>query len=158
LEVISSEESAYESDSDVEFVGEKKKEDEPVPEEKIEVLTVAIDSDDDLPEVDEQPEETPKPEPLFKNVEIPPVKVDTQMVIDDTPAPKKPVGKNVQKIEDILMMPGRMTRPSKICIIMRGIPGSGKTHLAKLIKDKEVEMGGSTPRILNIDGEIILLV
>jgi YLP motif-containing protein 1 len=27
-----------------------------------------------------------------------------------------------------------------------------------LIKDKEVEMGGSTPRILNIDGEIILLV
>lgn len=34
---------------------------------------------------------------------------------------------------------------------MRGAPGSGKTFLAKLIKDKEVEMGGSAPRILNID-------
>lgn len=34
---------------------------------------------------------------------------------------------------------------------MRGLPGSGKTHLAKLIKDKEVEMGGSAPRILSID-------
>lgn len=33
---------------------------------------------------------------------------------------------------------------------MRGPPGSGKSHLAKLIKDKEVEMGGSA-RILSID-------
>lgn len=39
----------------------------------------------------------------------------------------------------------------RIVVIMRGPPGSGKTHLAKLIKDKEIEMGGSAPRILNID-------
>lgn len=33
---------------------------------------------------------------------------------------------------------------------MRGIPGSGKSYIAKMIKDKEQEMGGSA-RILSID-------
>lgn len=33
---------------------------------------------------------------------------------------------------------------------MRGPPGSGKSYLAKLIKDKEAEMGGSV-RILSIN-------
>lgn len=40
---------------------------------------------------------------------------------------------------------------SRILVVIRGLPGSGKTHIAKLIKDKEVEMGGSAPRILSID-------
>lgn len=35
-------------------------------------------------------------------------------------------------------------------ILMRGIPGSGKSYTAKLIKEKEQEMGGSV-RILSID-------
>lgn len=35
---------------------------------------------------------------------------------------------------------------------MRGIPGSGKSHVAKLIKNKETEIGGSGKvRILSID-------
>lgn len=34
---------------------------------------------------------------------------------------------------------------------MRGPPGSGKTFLAKLIKDKEAENGGGAVRILSID-------
>lgn len=33
---------------------------------------------------------------------------------------------------------------------MRGPPGSGKSYISKLIKDKEHEMGGSA-RILSID-------
>lgn len=33
---------------------------------------------------------------------------------------------------------------------MRGAPGSGKSFIAKLIKEKEVEMGGSV-RMLSID-------
>lgn len=41
-------------------------------------------------------------------------------------------------IEDLLSPPGRKTRPPRLVIIMRGPPGSGKTFLAKLIKDKEV--------------------
>lgn len=33
---------------------------------------------------------------------------------------------------------------------MRGPPGSGKSYVAKLIKEKETEMGGSA-RILSVD-------
>jgi len=46
---------------------------------------------------------------------------------------------------------GREFRPRQIVIILRGFPGSGKTFLAKCIKDKEVELGGSAPRILSLD-------
>ncbi|XP_044747679.1 YLP motif-containing protein 1-like isoform X2 [Coccinella septempunctata] len=58
---------------------------------------------------------------------------------------------NVTPIEDLLNAPGRSSRPQRIVIILRGPPGSGKTHLAKMIKDKEVENGGSAPRILSLD-------
>ncbi|XP_065333706.1 YLP motif-containing protein 1 isoform X2 [Cloeon dipterum] len=54
-------------------------------------------------------------------------------------------------IEELLCLPGRVQRPSKFAIFMRGLPGSGKSHVAKLIKDKEVENGGNAPRILNLD-------
>ncbi|XP_035704733.1 uncharacterized protein LOC110843786 isoform X2 [Folsomia candida] len=54
-------------------------------------------------------------------------------------------------ILDILNQPGRAKRPSQIVVILRGLPGSGKSYIAKLIKDKEVELGESAPRILSID-------
>lgn len=44
----------------------------------------------------------------------------------------------IQIIEDIINPPGRFNRPPRIVIILRGPPGSGKTYLARLIKDKEV--------------------
>lgn len=47
----------------------------------------------------------------------------------------------VTMIEDLLSSPGREKRPPRLVIIMRGPPGSGKTFLAKLIKDKEVSTG-----------------
>lgn len=37
-------------------------------------------------------------------------------------------------IEDLLCQPGRQKRPRRILIILRGLPGSGKTFVAKLIK------------------------
>lgn len=52
---------------------------------------------------------------------------------------------------DLIMPGGREFRPRQIVIILRGFPGSGKTFLAKCIKDKEVELGGSAPRILSLD-------
>ncbi|XP_072895341.1 uncharacterized protein ylpm1 isoform X2 [Hemitrygon akajei] len=61
---------------------------------------------------------------------------------------KKPESKNV---DDILKMPGRQSRPDRIVVIMRGLPGSGKTHVAKLIRDKEVDNGGAAPRVLSLD-------
>lgn len=65
--------------------------------------------------------------------------------------PEKSLPPNTISIDDILLNPQRKTRPIRIVIIMRGIPGSGKTFLAKMIKEKEVEMGGSAPRIMSID-------
>lgn len=48
--------------------------------------------------------------------------------------------------------PGRDARPKRICIVLRGIPGSGKSHLARIIKTWEVAAGGpSAPRILSLD-------
>ena len=39
----------------------------------------------------------------------------------------------------------------QIVVILRGLPGSGKSPLAKKIKDIETENGGSAPRILSLD-------
>ncbi|CAG9788052.1 unnamed protein product [Diatraea saccharalis] len=58
--------------------------------------------------------------------------------------------KHVVMIDDILESPGREIRPEKIVIILRGPPGSGKSYLAKLIRDREAEYGG-TVRIMSID-------
>ncbi|XP_076283753.1 uncharacterized protein LOC143210621 [Lasioglossum baleicum] len=58
---------------------------------------------------------------------------------------------NCTMVDDLLCAPGRQNRPPKITIILRGPPGSGKSFVAKLIKDKEVEQGGSAPRILSLD-------
>lgn len=58
---------------------------------------------------------------------------------------------DVVTIEDLVSVPGRFMRPPKMVIILRGPPGSGKTTLAKMIKDREVENGGNPPRILCLD-------
>lgn len=54
-------------------------------------------------------------------------------------------------IEDLLMKPGRFQRPAKLCFVMRGLPGSGKSYLARMIKDCEVKQGGQAPRVLSLD-------
>ncbi|XP_041981133.1 YLP motif-containing protein 1-like isoform X2 [Aricia agestis] len=58
--------------------------------------------------------------------------------------------KHLVMIDDILEHPGRDMRPAKIVIVLRGPPGSGKSYLAKLIRDREAEYGG-TVRIMSID-------
>ncbi|KAK8750860.1 hypothetical protein OTU49_015030, partial [Cherax quadricarinatus] len=68
------------------------------------------------------------------------------------PVPSEPeVVGDVVTIDDLVSTPGRFMRPPKIAIILRGPPGSGKTTMAKMIKDREVENGGSPPRILSLD-------
>ncbi|OTF77045.1 hypothetical protein BLA29_008241 [Euroglyphus maynei] len=55
-------------------------------------------------------------------------------------------------IKDLLDFPGRSYRPSKIVFIIRGLPGSGKTHLARLIKEKEESNSQLTKiRLLSMD-------
>lgn len=58
-------------------------------------------------------------------------------------------------LEDLLFPPARQFRPKNIVIILRGLPGSGKTHIAKLIKDKEVEHSKAAPRVLSMDDYFI---
>lgn len=85
-----------------------------------------------------RPSPTREPPPAPPPPSVPSVEV--------TPAAPRPV-----LIEDLLCPPGRASRPANMVIILRGPPGSGKSFLAKLIKDKEVEMGGATPRMLSLD-------
>ncbi|KAI5716232.1 hypothetical protein M8J76_003213 [Diaphorina citri] len=55
-------------------------------------------------------------------------------------------------IEDILDPPGRASRPDKIAVFLRGPPSSGKSFLAKIIKDREAQNGAQQNlRILSLD-------
>nr|XP_050863648.1 uncharacterized protein LOC127069953 isoform X2 [Vespula vulgaris] len=78
---------------------------------------------------------------------------DKQQNVSELPPKTLELAKtaNCTMVDDLLCPPGRQNRPSKIAIILRGPPGSGKSFVAKLIKDKEVEQGGSAPRILSLD-------
>ncbi|XP_040919826.1 YLP motif-containing protein 1 isoform X2 [Toxotes jaculatrix] len=67
------------------------------------------------------------------------------------PPPRVEKKPEIKNIDDILKPPGRLSRPERIVIIMRGLPGSGKSHVAKLVRDKEVDCGGAPPRVLVLD-------
>uniref|UniRef100_A0A1D1ZF89 YLP motif-containing protein 1 n=1 Tax=Anthurium amnicola TaxID=1678845 RepID=A0A1D1ZF89_9ARAE len=51
----------------------------------------------------------------------------------------------------IFCQPFRATRPDHIAVILRGLPGSGKSYLAKALRDLEVDNGGNAPRIHCMD-------
>ncbi|KAL0789377.1 hypothetical protein Bca101_005623 [Brassica carinata] len=62
-----------------------------------------------------------------------------------------PTQSKVIDVSYLLKPPHRSTRPDHFVIILRGLPGSGKSYLAKLLRDIEVENGGSAPRIHSMD-------
>ncbi|KAL3683326.1 hypothetical protein R1sor_001348 [Riccia sorocarpa] len=51
----------------------------------------------------------------------------------------------------IFRKPGRLSRPERLVVILRGLPGSGKSYLAKALRDVELMNGGTAPRIHSID-------
>ncbi|XP_047081292.1 YLP motif-containing protein 1-like [Lolium rigidum] len=65
---------------------------------------------------------------------------------------------NIVNACDLLRLPLRASRPDHIVIIMRGLPGSGKSYLAKALRDLEVESGGSAPRIHSMDDYFMIEV
>ena len=73
------------------------------------------------------------------------------------PAPVEPAPKSqapprvVADSKELFLKPGRSQRPKRVAIVLRGLPGSGKSHLAKKMKDVEVQQGGEAPRIHAID-------
>jgi len=71
-------------------------------------------------------------------------------LVREEKAPPLKMGNRVM-VDSIISPPGRNSRPPRLVVIMRGIPGSGKTHLARLLKEKEVENGGEPPRTLSLD-------
>jgi len=66
------------------------------------------------------------------------------------PAPATPRGTRVS-IADLIEAPGRFVRPPRLVIILRGLPGAGKTHVAKLIRSKEIDAGSEAPRMFSLD-------
>eukprot|EP00884_Botryococcus_braunii_P006620 jgi/Botrbrau1/1595/Bobra.0185s0014.2 len=51
----------------------------------------------------------------------------------------------------LFLTPGRSKRPQHICIILRGLPGSGKSSIAKKIRELEMDLGGEPPRLHALD-------
>ncbi|KAJ0988063.1 hypothetical protein J5N97_006419 [Dioscorea zingiberensis] len=58
----------------------------------------------------------------------------------------------------LFRQPHRVSRPDHFVIILRGLPGSGKSYLAKTLRDIEVDHGGSAPRIHAIDDYFMIEV
>ncbi|CAF3162228.1 unnamed protein product [Rotaria socialis] len=56
-------------------------------------------------------------------------------------------------IDTLLKEPGRLQRPGQLIIFLRGLPGSGKSYVAELIKNEEElnSKGTNKPKILSID-------
>ncbi len=65
-------------------------------------------------------------------------------------APKAPQGEVLQ-VDDLINPPGRYMRPPKVVVIFRGLPGSGKSFVARNIKTQEASLGSDVPRILALD-------
>lgn len=66
--------------------------------------------------------------------------------------------KAVTDAASIFHKPGRTSRPKRVAIVLRGLPGSGKSYTAKKLKDIEVQQGGDAPRIHAIDDYFVVEV
>ncbi|KAJ6844456.1 uncharacterized protein M6B38_292680 [Iris pallida] len=58
----------------------------------------------------------------------------------------------------LFKQPHRASRPDHFVIILRGLPGSGKSYLAKMLRNLEVEAGGNAPRIHAMDDYFMIEV
>ncbi|XP_023541377.1 uncharacterized protein LOC111801581 [Cucurbita pepo subsp. pepo] len=67
--------------------------------------------------------------------------------VNQLPLPKP----KVIDASHLFKRPHRSTRPDHIVVILRGLPGSGKSYLAKMLRDVEIENGGDAPRIHSMD-------
>ncbi|KAM1377580.1 hypothetical protein TB2_039038 [Malus domestica] len=77
-----------------------------------------------------------------------------QYVGEGFPFPRKQSSLDKPKVIDashLFKQPHRVSRPDHFVIILRGLPGSGKSYLAKMLRDLEVENGGDAPRVHSMD-------
>jgi len=66
-------------------------------------------------------------------------------------APAEPPPPAPVDARQLILPPGRSSRPARLAIVLRGAPGSGKSWAAKRLRDLEVQHGGAAPRIHSID-------
>lgn len=52
-------------------------------------------------------------------------------------APPAPRPREKVDVDSVFKLPGRRIRPDKVCVILRGLPGSGKSHVTRLLRDLE---------------------
>ncbi|GMH31504.1 hypothetical protein Nepgr_033347 [Nepenthes gracilis] len=91
---------------------------------------------------------------LLRNTPATTLTSSGQYVGEGRPSPPETNFLGQPKIIDashLFKPPYRATRPDHFVIILRGLPGSGKSYLAKMLRDLEVEYGGDAPRIHSMD-------
>lgn len=93
--------------------------------------------------------------PVFDDLELPPAFRDggsRPSTPEPPPPPPVPPEPQVVSVEDLLGLPGRESRPPLLCVVVRGPPGSGKSFLTRLLKEREMGAAGSVaPRVLALD-------
>ncbi|KAK9104952.1 hypothetical protein Scep_021796 [Stephania cephalantha] len=100
----------------------------------------------------------PSPAKISSVYRVPPIMRFNSSANEDQPFLMKRPSPDKPKVVDasnLFLPPNRATRPDHIVIILRGLPGSGKSYLAKMLRDLEVENGGSAPRIHSMDDYFI---
>jgi len=85
-----------------------------------------------------------------------PLRVPTTPVPNHAPSaaqPPAPTTLVVVDARDLFLEPGRRTRPGKLVVVLRGLPGSGKSSMAKRLKDLEARHRPGAPglRVMSID-------
>ncbi|KAL1430793.1 hypothetical protein MTO96_014659 [Rhipicephalus appendiculatus] len=84
--------------------------------------------------------------PIFDDLELPPAFRDNgsrPSTPEPPPPPPAPPEPQVVSVEDLLGLPGRESRPPLLCVVVRGPPGSGKSFLTRLLKEREMGAAGS---------------
>ena len=71
------------------------------------------------------------------------------------PSIDEPLHVPLPDVLELIQAPSRAKRPKRIAVILRGPPGSGKSYLARKLRDAEVAAGGEAPRIHSIDDYFI---
>ncbi|XP_027329795.1 uncharacterized protein LOC113846098 isoform X2 [Abrus precatorius] len=107
------------------------------------------------------PEPHPLPQPYFHTKPLPEYSTGfpseeppKQYLGDAQPFPLNQLSADRPKFIDASQLfrhPHRASRPDHFVIIFRGLPGSGKSYLAKMLRDLEVENGCDAPRIHSMD-------
>jgi YLP motif-containing protein 1 len=73
--------------------------------------------------------------------------------VQPTPKPAQP--RKLHNINEVLD-PSNKDSPSHLVIILRGLPGSGKTEVAKSLKEKESSLRGRATRLLSLDSYFLI--